>query len=1513
MRDTSGNGWRQLFFQHFTCACFLAAFLLRPLAAMAKPRPPLPPVPEMGIIYYQGFDGFHPVASGDAQAVVPGLGLVVQSWTGYALDRSGANVLPWMVPALNPASGHTNLTCIAAGAIRFYFQPYFSSISVAGGTGPGATARLADLVASSQNGSALVWSLQVSADGSVLRLVGNSDSGPVELLSALIAWQANQSHAVALNYGPQGTTLFIDGQVVAQGGGTVAVTPSVGALVLGSSISGTDTAQGAFDEFFSFDRQFTLADAAFYYQFTGAAAALGPISAKEAGSPILSSGAMTPMALPPVYDPNHDIICSPGGPVRLTNVFASLQSNATTTVFFDIQGGTNGVLYDIFTTTFVTNSLTNHQWNWIGQGLTCNTYSFSNQPPDLSFYVLGVPVNTMTVALGNNGDGQCNVPAGISNSAAVAAGGYFSLALQNNGTVIAWGDNTYGETNVPSGITNAIAVAAGQYHGLALLTNGSVQSWGSYWDGANFYSVTNYSGLAGPPASNVMAIAAGVGHDLALLSNGTVVAWGLTNLWPASSNALAFQSSLTGVKAIACGWNHNVALLSNGVVKAWGLNARNLAWNLTNVPGDLTNAVAISAFGLHSVALRTNGTVEAWGCNLDGETNVPAGLTNVVAISAGGMQSLALQANGTTVIWGLSSLTNIPPGLNAVKTISGGFAHNLVLQSDLLTPIIVKQPTDQFAPAGTNATFSAQGESLAAIQYQWQFDNVNVIGATNATLALTNTQATNNGSYQVIVSTAAGSIKSSVATFTLVLPPQIVSISPPANSTNWTATAIAVNVPVNAAGQSVFPLHYLTSFNGSTNRDSLAEGVAFAPSYDLSNEGNYSLTITNAAGSTTNMTWNFRSALPGEVIPWGADDSGECNQIHGMSNATWIAAGEYHSEAVTDQGTVVQWGHYFDGDAYYPLGATPSFTNLIAVAAGTEHDIGLKADGTVVTWGLTNADANYVPTNLPPAKAVACGWNHNVALLTNGSVKAWGDDGASNGWHLTEVPPDLTNANAVTAIAAGALHSLALRANGTVEAWGYSPDGETNVPAGLSNVVAIAAGGQHSLALRANGTVVAWGYNGSGQTNVPAGLSNVLAVAAGWAHSLALKNDGTFAAWGDNSSGQANVPNVTQYTIVPGAPYFITNTSATINVKMIAAGGDHNMAAIFNPNVQYQINVAQDILLIYNSNSLDSSNVCQYYLNRRPMVRNANSLGINCTTNEVIQMSDYLNTFSAPILNWLSINPTKRPQYVILFQDLPSRLTIGSTNVSVQYDMHNSINPILQPTNYPPPWTPFVTSLNMNGAGGTNDCIGYIDKLISMASNNPPGTLFISASAGGYGNTNWYFDFGSTAESFGWEGEQGVISADPMASVFGSRLPAFIAEATNFAGYYSAGFDGGHSPGMVTNTEVEFFGNSGWYIMASLDSFNGQRPPPFYNTNQPTFIAWFSANAFGGSNYSNTPVGAVTHVDEPTTGGLENCYYYYGDWALGRSFGITAWDALVKNSYSDFLRCAVVGDPFTIK
>jgi hypothetical protein len=92
----------------------------------------------------------------------------------------------------------------------------------------------------------------------------------------------------------------------------------------------------------------------------------------------------------------------------------------------------------------------------------------------------------------------------------------------------------------------------------------------------------------------------------------------------------------------------------------------------------------------------------------------------------------------------------------------------------------------------------------------------------------------------------------------------------------------------------------------------------------------------------------------------------------------------------------------------------------------------------------------------------------------------------------------------VAAIASGTFHNLALASNGTVTAWGNNYSGQTNVPAGLSNIIAIAAAGSHSLALRNDGTVVGWGGNMYSQTNFPVSLDRVALIAAGENRNLVL-------------------------------------------------------------------------------------------------------------------------------------------------------------------------------------------------------------------------------------------------------------------------------------------------------------------------------------------------------------------------------------------------------------------------
>jgi hypothetical protein len=83
-------------------------------------------------------------------------------------------------------------------------------------------------------------------------------------------------------------------------------------------------------------------------------------------------------------------------------------------------------------------------------------------------------------------------------------------------------------------------------------------------------------------------------------------------------------------------------------------------------------------------------------------------------------------------------------------------------------PVITAQPTNQTMTAGGTASFSVTATGSLPLTYQWSLNTVNLSGATNATLALTNVQSSQAGNYAVLVGNAGGSILSSNAVLTVV-------------------------------------------------------------------------------------------------------------------------------------------------------------------------------------------------------------------------------------------------------------------------------------------------------------------------------------------------------------------------------------------------------------------------------------------------------------------------------------------------------------------------------------------------------------------------------------------------------------------------------------------------------------------------------------------------------------------------------------------------------------------------
>lgn len=82
-------------------------------------------------------------------------------------------------------------------------------------------------------------------------------------------------------------------------------------------------------------------------------------------------------------------------------------------------------------------------------------------------YRIGSGIGPVT-AWGSDSSGQTDVPGGLAQPLAAAAGGTFNLTLQADGTVTGWGNNSFGQQNFSPGLTNVSALAGGENFAVAI-------------------------------------------------------------------------------------------------------------------------------------------------------------------------------------------------------------------------------------------------------------------------------------------------------------------------------------------------------------------------------------------------------------------------------------------------------------------------------------------------------------------------------------------------------------------------------------------------------------------------------------------------------------------------------------------------------------------------------------------------------------------------------------------------------------------------------------------------------------------------------------------------------------------------------------------------------------------------------------------------------------------------------------------------------------------------------------
>jgi Immunoglobulin domain len=224
-----------------------------------------------------------------------------------------------------------------------------------------------------------------------------------------------------------------------------------------------------------------------------------------------------------------------------------------------------------------------------------------------------------------------DAPPNLTNATAISLGIYANnLALQSDGKVIAWNYNSASATNVPSGVSNVTAIAAGYVsigvtYDMALRSDGTVVGW--YNTNVPLQVIL----------SNAVAIASGEPNlFLALEADGTV----FESANQATPPEMKLVPGLSNIIAISDG---TLALKADGTVVGWDGLPSNPLPNVSNV---VALAVANAEY---LMALTSDGTVVGGATLL---SQFPVALTNVfyIDINPIGGQGLALFNNGSPML-----------------------------------------------------------------------------------------------------------------------------------------------------------------------------------------------------------------------------------------------------------------------------------------------------------------------------------------------------------------------------------------------------------------------------------------------------------------------------------------------------------------------------------------------------------------------------------------------------------------------------------------------------------------------------------------------------------------------------------------------------------------------------------------------------------------------------------------------------------------------------------------------
>ncbi|MFN7139510.1 MAG: immunoglobulin domain-containing protein, partial [Limisphaerales bacterium] len=184
--------------------------------------------------------------------------------------------------------------------------------------------------------------------------------------------------------------------------------------------------------------------------------------------------------------------------------------------------------------------------------------------------------------------------------------------------------------------------------------------------------------------------------------------------------------------------------------------------------------------------------------------------------------------------------------LSSNPAMSFGLIDNLRVErtTEAVIPSFTLQPQPATVIQGGNVTFTASASGTTNLHYQWRLDGIEIPGATQTSYTINNVQSSHEGMYSVVVTNVAGKATSSNALLTVLVPPSIVAQPESISVVRGHLAELSV------AAEGTQPLFYQWRFNGSPIAGETQASFTL-PNVQPEHAGNYSVVVTNVAGSVT--------------------------------------------------------------------------------------------------------------------------------------------------------------------------------------------------------------------------------------------------------------------------------------------------------------------------------------------------------------------------------------------------------------------------------------------------------------------------------------------------------------------------------------------------------------------------------------------------------------------------------------------------------------------------------------